>query len=56
MRIRRSVYVAHKEIMRNAYKILVKKPDEKRPLGRPERRWVDNIKICLRKIVLEGVD
>jgi hypothetical protein len=28
---------------RNAYRILVGKPDGKRPLGRPRRRWVDNI-------------
>jgi hypothetical protein len=33
---------------RNAYRILVGKPDGKRPLGRPRRRWVDNIKIDLR--------
>jgi hypothetical protein len=30
---------------RNAYKIMVGKPEEKRPLGRPRRRWVDNIKM-----------
>jgi hypothetical protein len=28
----------------NAYRILVGKPEGKRPLGRPKRRWVDNIK------------
>jgi hypothetical protein len=33
---------------RNAYRILVRKPERKRPLGRPRRRWVDNIKIDLR--------
>jgi hypothetical protein len=33
---------------RNAYRILVGKPERKRPLGRPRRRWVDNIKIDLR--------
>jgi hypothetical protein len=33
---------------RNAYRILVGKPEEKRPLGRPRRRWVNNIKIDLR--------
>jgi hypothetical protein len=31
--------------LRNAYKIFVGKPDEKRPLGRPRRRWEDNIRI-----------
>jgi hypothetical protein len=34
----------------NAYRILVGKPERKRPLGRPRRRWVDNIKIDLREI------
>jgi hypothetical protein len=32
---------------RNAYRILVGKPEDKRPLGRPRRRWVDNIKMDL---------
>jgi hypothetical protein len=36
---------------RNAYRILVRK----RPLGRPRRRWVDNIKIDLREIGWDGV-
>jgi hypothetical protein len=35
---------------RNAYRILVGNPEGKRPLGRPRRRWVDNIKMDLRKI------
>jgi hypothetical protein len=34
---------------RNAYRILVGKPEGKRPLGRPRRRWVDNIKMNLRE-------
>jgi hypothetical protein len=33
---------------RNAYRILVRKPDGKRPLGRPKRSWVNKIKINLR--------
>jgi hypothetical protein len=37
---------------RNAYRILVGNPEGKRPLGRPRRRWVDNIKIDLR----DGMD
>jgi hypothetical protein len=41
---------------RNAYGILVGKPEEKRPLGRPRRRWVDNIKINLREIGWNGMD
>jgi hypothetical protein len=35
---------------RNACRILVGKPEGKRPLGRPRRRWVDNIKMDLREI------
>jgi hypothetical protein len=35
--------------MRNAYKILVGKPEGKIPLGRPRCRWEDNIKIDLRE-------
>jgi hypothetical protein len=34
----------------NAYRILVGNPEEKRPLGRPRRRWVDNIKMDLIEI------
>jgi hypothetical protein len=36
--------------MRNAYRILIGKPDRKRSLGRPSRKWVDNIKMDLREI------
>jgi hypothetical protein len=35
---------------RNAYRILVGKPEGKGPLGRPRRRWVENIKIDVREI------
>jgi hypothetical protein len=35
---------------RNAYKIIVGKPEGKGPLGKPRRRWVDNIKMDLREI------
>jgi hypothetical protein len=35
---------------RNAYRIFVGMPEGKRPLGRPRRRWVDNIKMDLREI------
>jgi hypothetical protein len=41
---------------RNAYRILVGKPEGKRPLGRPKHRWVDNIKIELREIGWNGMD
>jgi hypothetical protein len=35
---------------RNAYRILVGKPEDKRPLGRPRYMWVDNIKMVLREV------
>jgi hypothetical protein len=38
------------EYKRYAYTILLGKPEGKRPLGRPKRRWVDNIKMDLREI------
>jgi hypothetical protein len=40
---------------RNAYRILMGKPHGRRQLGRPRRRWVDNIKIDLREIRWDGV-
>jgi hypothetical protein len=36
--------------LRNAYSLLVGEPEEMRPLGRPIRRWVDNIKMDLGEI------
>jgi hypothetical protein len=41
---------------RNAYRILVGKPEGKRPVGKPRRRWVDSIKMDLRVIGWNGVD
>jgi hypothetical protein len=41
---------------RNAYRILLGKPEGKRPLGRPRRRWVDNIKMDLREIGWDGLN
>jgi hypothetical protein len=41
---------------RNVYRILVVKPEGKRPLGRPRRRWLDNIKTNLREIGWDGMD
>jgi hypothetical protein len=35
---------------RNVYRLLVEKPEGKRPLGRPRWRWVDNIKMGLREM------
>jgi hypothetical protein len=42
-------HVARMEAPRNAYRILVGKPERKRPLGRPRRRWGDNIKMDLKR-------
>jgi hypothetical protein len=41
---------------RNTYRLLVEKPEGKRPLGRPRRRWLDNIKIDLGEIGWCGMD
>jgi hypothetical protein len=41
---------------RNAYRILVGKPEGKRPQGRPRLRWVDNTKMDLREIRWYGLD
>jgi hypothetical protein len=42
--------------MRNAYNILVRKPEGKEPLGRPRCKQEDNIKMNLRELEWEGVD
>jgi hypothetical protein len=39
-----------------SYRILVGKPEGKRPLGRPRRRWADNIKMDLREVGWDGRD
>jgi hypothetical protein len=41
---------------RKVYRLLVGKPDVKRPLGRPRRRWIDNIKMDLLEMGLSVVD
>jgi hypothetical protein len=41
---------------RNAYRILVGNPEGKKPLGRPRRRWVDDIKMDLREIGCCGMN
>jgi hypothetical protein len=42
--------------MRNKYKIVDGKPEGKRTIGRPWRRWQDNINMNLRKIRWDGMD
>jgi hypothetical protein len=41
---------------RKVYKVLVGKPEGKRPLGRPRRKWEDGIRMDLREIAFGGVD
>jgi hypothetical protein len=55
-RMRWAEHVARMGETRNAYRILVGKPEGKRPLGRPRPRWVDNIKMDLGEIGWDGRD
>jgi hypothetical protein len=55
-RMRWAEHVARMGERRNAYRISVGKPEEKRPLGRPRRRWLDNIKMDLIEIGWYGMD
>ena len=41
---------------RGVYRVLVGKAEGKRPLGRPRRRWEDNIKMDLQEVGCEGMD
>jgi hypothetical protein len=50
------VFFCYSFFKRNVYRLLVGKPDGKRPLGRPRRRWMDNIKMYLLEIGLNVVD
>jgi hypothetical protein len=49
-------HVACMGLIKNAYKFLVGKPEQKRPLGRLSLMWEDNIKMGLREIGWGGVD
>jgi hypothetical protein len=42
--------------MRNAYKTLVRKPEGRRPLGRPRHRWEDNKRMYLKEVEWDGAD
>jgi hypothetical protein len=55
-RMRWAGHVARMGENRNAYSILVGKPEGKGPLGRPRRRWVYNIKMDLKEIGWDGMD
>ncbi|KAJ4444129.1 hypothetical protein ANN_05918 [Periplaneta americana] len=56
---RRSRWAGHVERMgesKNPYRVLVERPEGKRPLGRPRRRWEDNIKMDLREVGYDSRD
>jgi hypothetical protein len=50
------IHVARMGEKRNTYRILVGKPEGRRPLGRRRSRWMENIKMDLREIRLGGLD
>jgi hypothetical protein len=55
-RMRWAGHVARMGEKRNAYRLLVGKPDGRRPLGRPRCRWVDNIRMYLGEVGWDDVD
>ncbi|KAJ4431761.1 hypothetical protein ANN_20366 [Periplaneta americana] len=55
-RLRWAGHVAHMGESRNTYRVLVGRPEGKRPLGRPRRRWEDNIKMDLREVGYDDRD
>jgi hypothetical protein len=55
-RMRWAGHVARMGEGRGAYRVLVGRPEGERPLGRPRRRWEDNIKMDLREIGIDGAN
>jgi len=55
-RMRWAGHVARMGEGRGVYRVFVDKPEGKRPLGRPRRRWVDNIKMDLQEVGCGGMD
>jgi hypothetical protein len=55
-RLRWAGHVARMGERRGAYRALVRKPEGRRPLEKPRRRWEDNIKMDLREVGWEGID
>jgi hypothetical protein len=55
-RMRRAGHVARMQEMRDIYRVLVGKPEGKRPLGGPRHRWQDNIKMSLQKVGCRGME
>jgi len=56
LRIRWAGHVARMGEKRSVFRVLVGKPEEKRPLGRPRRRWEDNIKTDLQEVRRRGME
>ena len=59
IKLRRMRWAGHIESMgerRVVYRVLVGKPEGKRPLGRPRRRWEDNIKLNLQEVGCGDMD
>jgi hypothetical protein len=54
--MRRAGHVARMGEGRGVYRVLVGKPERKRPLERPRRRWEDNIKMDLQEVGRRGMD
>jgi hypothetical protein len=55
-RMRWAGHVSRMEEKRNAYRLLVGKPEGKRPLGRPRRKWMNNISMDLGEVEWGDVD
>ena len=55
-RMRRAGHVARMGKRRGVYRVLLGRPEGKRPLGRPRRRWEDNIKVDLQEVGCGGMD
>ena len=54
--MRQAGHVARMGERRGVYRVLVGKPEGMRPLGRPRRRWEDNIKMDLQEVGCGGID
>ena len=55
-RMRWAGHVARMDEEKGVYRVLVEKPEGRRPLGRPRRRWVDNIRMDLQEVGCEYMD
>jgi len=55
-RLRWAGHVAGMGVRRGVYRVLVGKPEGNIPLGRPRRRWEDNIRMDLQEVGCEGTD